>query len=575
MYAIINREATMNYRVLYRKYRPDSFDNLVGQEAIVRMLKNSIKNDRVSHAYIFSGPRGTGKTSTARIFAKAINCTNPKDGEACGECQNCTNFKESPDIIEIDAASNNGVEEIRELINNVKIMPSSSKYKVYIIDEVHMLSINAFNALLLTLEEPPKHVVFILATTNIENVPITILSRCQRFEFFKIPDDLMFERLKMICDLEKIAYEDAGLHEIVTLADGGLRDALSMLDQLSKEEKKITLDLVSSEIGTVSDANLKGLIDALEMSDIAQIGKIVGNFRESNLNYKVVLKKMIDAFANYAVSLIENKEFKRLEYDDFKRLIFELNDCLNKININVNPYLLVELILLNYLEKPVLVKQESEKKSEELPKNKNEKAAKKEEKILDKNNDTNEEIKNDDKTEAKSEVNDEEIVSDDPSNSSSFITEEYINAIINNCFAKATKNDLLENKEKWTKFIKDLENNLLKGIILDTDVVASSKDYMILTCSIIHTIGDLNKNLEEIEMEFSKLYGNVKMIFVSEERFENEKKQYVKNLKNKIVYEIIDIENIKKYSDGLEEENDNSLEQLATDLFSKDKLEIK
>ncbi len=179
----------MNYKVLYRKYRPETFETLVGQDAIVRILKQSIIDNKISHAYIFSGPRGTGKTSTARILAKTINCQNNSEGVPCNKCENCLNFSTSPDIIEIDAASNNGVEEIRELINNIKLMPTSSKYKVYIIDEVHMLSQSAFNALLLTLEEPPEHVIFILATTNIESVPITILSRCQKLECDKNSED--------------------------------------------------------------------------------------------------------------------------------------------------------------------------------------------------------------------------------------------------------------------------------------------------------------------------------------------------------------------------------------------------
>ena len=175
----------MDYKVLYRKYRPDNFSSIVGQDYMVSILKNAIKTEKISHAYIFSGPRGTGKTSTAKVFAKAINCLNPTNEGPCNECDSCLHFKENADIIEIDAASNNGVDEIREIINNIKLAPAYSKYKVYIIDEVHMLSTSAFNALLLTLEEPPKHVVFILATTNIEAVPITILSRCQRFDFHK------------------------------------------------------------------------------------------------------------------------------------------------------------------------------------------------------------------------------------------------------------------------------------------------------------------------------------------------------------------------------------------------------
>ena len=186
----------MNYKVLYRKYRPNNFDNIVGQEYIVKTLKNSIKSNKISHAYIFSGPRGTGKTSTAKVFAKTINCLNSVDGNSCDKCSKCLEFNDNPDVIEIDAASNNGVNEIRELKNNITVLPTNSKYKIYIIDEFHMITTEAFNALLKTLEEPPSHVIFIMATTDIQKVPITILSRCQRFDFKKLTVDDIFSYLK-------------------------------------------------------------------------------------------------------------------------------------------------------------------------------------------------------------------------------------------------------------------------------------------------------------------------------------------------------------------------------------------
>ena len=222
------------YQALYRKYRPKKFENVVSQTTIIQTLENSIKTSHIGHAYLFSGPRGTGKTTAAKIFARAVNCLNYKD-DLCNECKNCiySGQKECMDIIEIDAASNNGVDEIRELRNKVKILPSELKYKVYIIDEVHMLSIGAFNALLKTLEEPPEHVIFILATTDPQKIPNTIISRCQTFQFKKISPNDIKQMLKKIALNEKIEIEDDVLTSIASASDGGLRDAIGLLDKLS------------------------------------------------------------------------------------------------------------------------------------------------------------------------------------------------------------------------------------------------------------------------------------------------------------------------------------------------------
>ena len=225
----------MLYQALYRKYRPKTFNDVAGQEVIVKTLKNIIKNNKLTHAYLFIGPRGTGKTSIAKIFAKTINCENSKDGISCENCDICisNNNNENIDVIEMDAASNNGVDEIREIKNHVTLLPTMSKYKVYIIDEVHMLTTGAFNALLKTLEEPPKHVIFILATTEPHKIPLTIISRCQSFEFKPIPKSVMTQKLKYICDEEKINVTDDALDLIAIDSNGGMRDAIGLLDQLN------------------------------------------------------------------------------------------------------------------------------------------------------------------------------------------------------------------------------------------------------------------------------------------------------------------------------------------------------
>ena len=257
----------MAYQALYRKFRPDTFGGVIGQDHIVRTLKNEIVSDMVSHAYLFCGTRGTGKTSTAKIFAKAINCLNPKDGEPCGKCEMCVSMQEgrSVNVIEIDAASNNGVDNIRDIREEVKYPPAEGKYKVYIIDEVHMLSPGAFNALLKTLEEPPAHVIFILATTDPQKVPVTILSRCQRFDFKRISSGEITKTLKKYIKIEGAQAEDSALSAVGRLADGSMRDSLSILDQCLAfyHNEVITEESVLEVCGATDDGVFFTVTDAL------------------------------------------------------------------------------------------------------------------------------------------------------------------------------------------------------------------------------------------------------------------------------------------------------------------------
>ena len=241
----------MEYTALYRKFRPRRFDEIVGQEHIIKTIKNEIINDRVGHAYLFNGGRGTGKTSAAKILARAVNCLNPKDGEPCNECEICKAALDGSltDIVEMDAASNNSVEDVRAIRDEVNFLPTLAKYRVYIIDEVHMLSIGAFNALLKTLEEPPAHVKFILATTEPQKLPATILSRCQRFDFKKLSTENIGKRLNYVCDESKIDITPEAKKLISILAEGAMRDALSILERCMQEEGKITEDLVKELVG--------------------------------------------------------------------------------------------------------------------------------------------------------------------------------------------------------------------------------------------------------------------------------------------------------------------------------------
>lgn len=273
----------MSYTALYRKFRPDDFENVKGQEHITSTLRNQIKADRIGHAYLFCGTRGTGKTSVAKIFAKAVNCMHPVDGNPCNECEVCKAIQHgsSMNVIEIDAASNNGVENIRQIVEEVKYSPTEGKYKVYIVDEVHMLSIGAFNALLKTLEEPPSYVIFILATTEVHKIPITILSRCQRYDFKRISIETIALRMTELCNIEGMDTEERALQYIAKTADGSMRDALSLLDQCSAfyMNEKLTYENVLEVLGAVDTEVYGRLLRSIVAEDsvacIHQLDEIV------------------------------------------------------------------------------------------------------------------------------------------------------------------------------------------------------------------------------------------------------------------------------------------------------------
>lgn len=526
----------MNYKVLYRKYRPDDFENIVDQNYTIEILKNAILTNKISHAYIFAGPRGTGKTTTAKVFAKSINCCDFSAKGPCGVCDNCKNFNSSPDIIEIDAASNNGVDEIRELINSVKLAPTNSRYKVYIIDEVHMLSQSAFNALLLTLEEPPKHVVFILATTNIESVPVTILSRCQRFDFKKISDKEIINRMRYICNQENIDIEDAALDEIAYLADGGMRDALSILDQLSSVNTRITLEGVITHFGSISMTKVVDLLNAVDNSDNKSIINIISEFRKSAVDYKNLIKKILDVLYKKAIDAKENSEYNGIEYVKIKSLSFDLVDCLNKINIIVDPFMLIELTLLNYT----------------------------------KSNDNR--MINIEKTETNFSVSENEVESTVKLETDDQKQDENFKRIrINNCFVNAQKNYLSQVKDFWVSFLKELKGDKkLFTMLVDASPVAASDKYVILSTPFGETANLLNTLAEEVELIFNKKYDtDYLFIALSELEWQDERKKYINNIKENIKYELLpEIEKAK------EEVDSNNMEQIASSIFNQDKIEI-
>lgn len=330
------------YQALYRKWRPMSFDDVVSQPHITTTLKNQIKSGKTAHAYLFTGSRGTGKTTCARIFAKAINCLDPKDGEPCLQCEICKNADSGalPDIIEIDAASNSKVDDIRELREGVVYTPEICKYKVYIIDEVHMLSPGAFNALLKTMEEPPPHVKFILATTEIHKVPATIVSRCQHFDFHRIRNEDIVSRLMYIASQEGFTLHEDAAGMIARLSDGGMRDALSLLDQCVAYENDITLDVVSSASGIAGRDYLFDILEKICDKDAAGALRIVDRLYDMSKDLKVLAGELLVQMRNVMLikTIDNNKELITClpeEYDKLCRVAekIKLDEILGDISV--------------------------------------------------------------------------------------------------------------------------------------------------------------------------------------------------------------------------------------------------
>ncbi len=291
------------YQALYRKYRPKSFDDVCGQEHITSVLKTQLKKGRISHAYIFCGSRGTGKTTCAKFLAKAVNCENPKDGEPCNECPSCLGINEERvmDVVEMDAASNNGVDHIRRLCDEVQFLPSEAKKRVYIVDEVHMLSTSAFNALLKTIEEPPSHVLFILATTEVNDIPATIMSRCQRFDFKRIMPKTVVDRLLLVAQKEGIPLTAEAAGVIARLSDGAMRDALSLLEACQGYQGEITVDSLHSILGLSSRQLILSLAQSIVEQDVPQCLNYISEIYEKSGDFKEVIGELISVYRDLLV----------------------------------------------------------------------------------------------------------------------------------------------------------------------------------------------------------------------------------------------------------------------------------
>lgn len=523
----------MSYLALYRKYRPIDFDNVYGQEEVVTVIKNAIDNNKVSHAYLFCGPRGTGKTTIAKIIARMVNCSELINGKPCGKCYNCLNFLNSNDIVEIDAASNNGVDEIRELRDKINLVPSNAKYKVYIIDEVHMLTNQAFNALLKTLEEPPAHVIFILATTEPHKIPLTIASRCQKFRFTKINSKNIVDRLKEIASFENITIENDALFEIARISDGGMRDAINLLDQLVAYNcDTITLEDIYKVNGSVSYNDIYSLLKAIYDNDKVKIIEFFDNFDISGKDINkfvselIIFLKDVILFSNVNILSdidIKNENIKLVNSLYTNQVIYDLIEKLNEIQGTIkisshNCILFMTLMLKfsdNYfaeINTSVVINKENNNS-----------------KIVDVTDNIN---------------NDENFFSKINNTKDLFVDEtkknENINIRVNNALALADKTFLKTVKDNWSlldEYLYDDTYSVIAGLLKDSSVIVASSKYLIIANNLESVANRINENSDLIESLLFKIF-NHKLLVVglSSNDWTIEKNKYITNIKNGIKY---------------------------------------
>lgn len=557
------------YQALYRKYRPKNFSEVVGQNVIVQTLKNSIINNSINHAYLFSGPRGTGKTSMAKIFANTINCESIVNGEKCNNCVFCTQNK-NDDIIEIDAASNNGVDEIRELRSKVSLVPSLGKYKVYIIDEVHMLTVGAFNALLKTLEEPPNHAVFILATTEPHKIPLTILSRCQQFNFKKISENTIFERLSYIANKEKINITKDAIMEIATTCDGGMRDAISMLDQAhSYSSENIDLNVINDINGNISEEEIYNLTKYIIDKNLSLSYELIDKYIKEGKNLIKISEKLLLNFRNillyknakeYFENKISNINFiknisQEIDNDKFLKIIMTINNRIALMKKNDNPKLILELMfieLLNYDNKNTI-----NETTKDLSKQREEST----EKIL--VNDVFE------KTKENNKIKDQNLINE---------SEEFIKNIeklkkirINNTLAKFNKKEYLKlsrELDNVRSMILNPDHSKAASIVVDGTLKAASDKNIIYVYNTQSMVDIFNSNIPIIELLIKELLNiEYKCIATSiddwekiKTEFNNHQKKYELIEENDLFKKTFNEEKIEEKKDDIEKMFGNIIE---------------
>lgn len=569
----------MAYTALYRKYRPSNFASVVGQEVVVDILKNSILNNKVSHAYLFTGPRGTGKTSIAKILAHAVNCLN-FNGDICGECEVCKNLEiNDSDIIEIDAASNNGVDEIRTLRDNVKLLPSFCKYKIYIIDEVHMLSTGAFNALLKTLEEPPSHVIFILATTEPNKIPLTILSRCQRFDFNKISNEKLVSRLLYIATQEGKIVDKSILEYIAEISDGGLRDAINLLDQvISLPQESVTLEEIDRLSGRISQNTLFELLNAISIGNYLSILNISDIIYGEGKNYKDIADGMLaivrDLSINFEVDNYFNKDYSsklatiNIPFDKLISITSLLNELIKELKNSNDPKMLFDIYMVNICNS-LSSKGNLSVKKEDI------------------NNSQTVELKNKDVInisnikENKKKINinkdsDEDTINEKTVNTSNDIINGDLKSIrINNVLAEADKNilnNIVKSYDKIGDYVSNKVYNTLSILLLDGHVVVASTKYLLFAFESEEDVTLFDNNYKQIELFIKEVFEETyKVAAVTKKEWQRIKEDFIKNKKNQIPYVFID-ENDVKLDMGV---SFNDLENSALDLFGEDTISVR
>ena len=542
----------MEYVALYRKYRPKKLDEIYGQKYVVKIVKNSITNNRFMHAYLFSGPRGTGKTTVAKLLAKIVNCFQLNGFDPCDECDSCKliNDRSNPDIIEIDAASNNGVDEIRSIRDSVVLMPSVSKYKVYIIDEVHMLSTSAFNALLKTLEEPPKHVIFILATTEINKVPETIISRCQCYDFKRISVDDIVDCLSNICTKENIDADEDVLKLIASYCNGGMRDSIGLLDKLLSYSNVINKQLFYDVVGLVDNNIISELF-----VDICNCNtKSVFDSVERLVNHGKSIELITEQLLTYLRSLSVDNSIS-MSSDDFIKIVNGVSNIFNGLRNSFNQMLFFEIEMfkiIKSLSDDSKVKNDTKIISREI--------------ILE----NNEELRNVNKSEEKFLKNEQTFKN----------RRKDFDIIINNAFALANKDLKNEIVNKWKGFYDYVHNKEFSSLVsyfLDSTVEVVGEKDVIISADYDSIVDNGNRNITKLELLFNLVMGrSYNIVFILTNEWHKLKDKYVSDIKEGKKYNYI--EHSFKNNVIIDEKSTGDIPEAlktAQSVFGNDIVEIK